>query len=213
VYQAEVTLNGRRLHPVVVDTGDGSSVTVTAAEWAAARPPGQKETTSIGYGLGGAVETGLAILPQIGVGRLTARNVEVRIEPAGGFSEGIGAAGRIGSGFLGRYRVLLDPRAGHMVFRPGPDADKPPLRSTSGLLLALARDRLRVLHVMRGSPAAQAGWKAGEEICAVDGRTIGPDYATDPTATWTAGTPGRTVRLTGCQPGATPRPLTLRTFY
>lgn len=213
VYQGEVTLNGRRLHPVVVDTGDGSSVTVTAAEWAAARPTGQRVTTSIGYGLGGVVETGLAILPQISVGRLTARNVEVRIEPAKGFSEGIGAAGRVGSGFLGRYRVLLDPRAGHMVFQPGPDADKPPLRSTSGLLLALMQDRLRVLHVMRGSPAALSGWSAGDTICAVDGRTIGPGYATDPSATWTAGKPGRTVQLTGCQPGARPRALTLRSFY
>lgn len=213
VYEGELTLNGRRLRPIVVDTGDGSSITVTAPEWAAARPPNQPVTSSIGFGLGGEVETGLTILPQIAVGGLSARNVEVRIEPAGGFSEGIGTAGRIGSGFLGRYRVLLDPRAGHMVFQPGPGADKSPLRSTSGLLLALARDRLQVLHIMRGSPAEQAGWKAGEAICAVDGKAIGPGYATDPSATWTAGEPGRTVRLLPCAPGATPRLLTLRRFY
>lgn len=213
VYEGEAVLRGRRLRPMIVDTGDGSGVTITPAEWTAARPNGVPVTTAIAYGLGGSTTVELAIVPLIRVGTLSARNVEVRVEPADGASRSIGAAGRIGSGFLGRYRVLLDPGASRMVLRPGPDADRPPPRSTSGLVLGLARDRLRVLHVMRGSPAEQAGWKTDNTICAVDGRAIDPGYAADPAAGWTAGEPGRIVRLTECTPGSRPRPLTLRRFY
>ena len=79
----------------------------------------------------------LAILPAVTLGQQAIRNVEVRVEPTGGFSETIGVAGRIGSGLLQRYRVLLDPTAGRMVLSPYADADAPPLRSTSGLLVGL----------------------------------------------------------------------------
>lgn len=211
VYVSEVTLGGARLRPMVVDTGDGSSVTVTAGGWANARLPGTRTTTAISFGLAGAVISTIGIVPTLRLGELTARNVEIRVEPAGGFSDSIEAAGRIGSGFLQNYRVLLDPTAGRMILSPGPHADQPPVRSTSGLLVGVARDRLKVLHVMRGGPAQAAGWKEGDMICAVDGQTIPADYPTSPLASWSAGTPGRTVALRMCD--GSERELTLRYFY
>lgn len=211
VYVSEVTLGAARLRPMVVDTGDGSSVTVTAGGWANARLPGTRTTTAISFGLAGAVISTIGIVPTLRLGELTARNVEIRVEPAGGFSDSIEAAGRIGSGFLQNYRVLLDPTAGRMILSPGPHADQPPVRSTSGLLVGVARDRLKVLHVMRGGPAQAAGWKEGDMICAVDGQTIPDDYPTSPLASWSAGTPGRTVALRMCD--GSERKLTLRYFY
>lgn len=211
VYVSEVTLGAARLRPMVVDTGDGSSVTVTAGGWANARLPGIRTTTAISFGLAGAVISTIGIVPTLRLGELTARNVEIRVEPAGGFSDSIEAAGRIGSGFLQNYRVLLDPTAGRMILSPGPHTDQPPLRSTSGLLVGVARDRLKVLHVMRGGPAQAAGWKEGDMICAVDGQTIPADYPTSPLASWSAGTPGRTVTLRMCD--GSERKLTLRDFY
>lgn len=211
VYESEVTLNGRRVRPMIVDTGDGSAMTVTRAEWQAARTGALPMTSAISYGLAGPAVSGLAIVPRIEVGGLAARDVEMRIEGPGGFSQRVGAAGRIGAGFLGRYRVLLDPGAGRMVLAPGPNADAPPVRSTSGLLLGVLPDRLRVLHVMRGGPAAASGWKDGDTVCSVDGARVAPGYAALPLARWTAGEPGRTVRLTICD-GAE-RTLTLRRFY
>jgi len=168
-------------------------------------------TTAISFGLAGAVTSTIGVAPELRLGELTARTVELRIEPVGGFSETIGVAGRIGSGFLQNYRVLLDPTAGRMVLSPGPHADKPPLRSTSGLLVGVDRDRLRILHVMRGGPAEQAGWRIGETICRIDGQPIPRDYATSALATWSAGMPGRTVRLGLCD--GSERTLTLRHFY
>ncbi|MEG3164870.1 PDZ domain-containing protein [Sphingomonas sp. PB2P19] len=211
VYESRATLGDHPLTPLVVDTGDGSSITVSDAGWKAARLTRLPTTTTIAFGLGGAAVSGLAIVPAIQLGQLTARSVEVRVEPPGGFSQSIGTAGRIGSGFLQNYRVLLDPGAGRMILAPGPRADAPPLRSTSGLLVGVERDRLKVLHVMRGGPAAAAGWKAGDTICRIDGTAIPTDYPTSALATWAVGKPGRVVELTGCD-GAV-RTLTLRNFY
>ena len=211
VYVSELTLGTSRLRPMVVDTGDGSAVTVTSGGWARSGLTAMPTTTAISFGLAGAVTSTIGVAPELRLGELTARNVELRIEPAGGFSETIGVAGRIGSGFLQNYRVLLDPTAGRMVLSPGIDADKPPLRSTSGLLVGVDRDRLRILHVMRGGPAEASGWRAGETICRIDGQPVPRDYATSPVAAWSAGAPGRTVALGLCEGGE--RRLTLRQFY
>ena len=211
VYIGEVTLGAARLKPMVVDTGDGSAITVTSEGWRAARLSGVRTTTAISFGLAGSVVSTIGIVPALAVGQLVARNVEVRVEPVGGFSDAIGAAGRIGSGFLQNYRVLLDPAAGRMVLAPEAGADEPPLRSTSGLLVGVEPARLRVLHVMRGGPAAAAGWREGDLICTIDGAPITRDYATTALATWSAGEPGRTVTLGMCD-GSTRR-LTLAEFY
>ena len=211
VYESSVTVDGRRLAPVIVDTGDGSAVTLSQASARAARVDALPTTTTISFGLAGETVSTLAILPAVTLGQQVVRNVEARVEPAGGFSETIGVAGRIGSGLLQHYRVLLDPAAGRMVLKPGADADAPPLRSTSGLLVGLERDRLAVLHVMRGGPAAAAGWQAGDMICRIDGQAVTPDYPTTPLAKWAVGTPGTKVALGMCD-GST-RTLTLARFY
>ncbi len=211
VFVSEVTLGGRRLRPMIVDTGDGSSVTLSREAWASTRLPGDRLTSALSFGLGGAIETDLTVLPTVRMGSLTARNVELNVERGGGFSAQTSTLGRIGSGFLQRYRVLLDPRAKRMILRPGRRADAMPLKSTSGLLVGLERDRLRVLHVMRHSPAAAAGWRAGEHICRVDGAAVTRDHLGSGEASWLAGTPGRVVRLEPC--GQPPRTLTLAAFY
>lgn len=211
VYESVVGLGHTRLSPVIVDTGDGSALTVTQAGWRAARLTSLPTTSAIGFGLAGPSVNDLAIAPTLKLGGLTAREVEVRIEPAKGFSESVGVAGRLGSGFLQRYRVLLDPGAGHMVLAAGPDADQPALRSTAGLLMGVAGDRLRVLHVMRGGPADKAGWREGDAICAIDGQPIPKDYVDSPMARWTVGKPGTMVRLRLCD--GTERSLTLARFY
>ncbi|MGO1303969.1 MAG: aspartyl protease family protein, partial [Sphingomonas parapaucimobilis] len=117
VYESMVGLGATKLSPVIVDTGDGSALTVTQAGWRAAKLTALPTTTAIGFGLAGPTVNDLAIVPSVRLGTLTAHEVEVRIEPPQGFSESVGAAGRIGSGFLQRYRVLLDPGAGRMILK------------------------------------------------------------------------------------------------
>ena len=205
LYLAELELGSRTVRPVIVDTGDGGMVSLTRSFWQASAPRAVRTTTAIAWGLGGAVESEVAVLPALRIGGLAAE-VELRVESDTGFSARKGAAGRIGGGLLRRHRVLLDPRAGRMVLATGERADWPVTRSTSGLMVAQEPDRLRVLHVMRGSPAAASGWRAGTEICAVDGTP-----AADGPRDWATGAPGRRVRLTLCDGGE--RMLTLARFY
>ena len=196
---------------MIVDTGDGATIAVSTEAWKSLGTERPETTTTVSYSVAGAVQSDLAVLPEIAVGESTLRQAETLIEPGGGFSSRMGASGRIGIGFLQRFRVLLDPRAGRMVMAATADTDRPPLRSTSGLLLSTASDRLRVLHVMRGGPAAAGGWQAGDEICSVDGTAISAAYATDPIALWQVAAPGRVVRLGLCGGGV--RALTLKSFY
>ncbi|WP_294018548.1 aspartyl protease family protein [Sphingomonas sp.] len=205
LYLSELDLGGRNLRPVIVDTGDGGMVSLTRSVWRASAPDTVRTTTAIAWGLGGVVENEVAVLPKLRIGGLAAE-VELRVEADTGFSARKGAAGRIGGGLLRRHRVLLDPRAGRMVLASGARADWPVTRSTSGLMVAQESGRLRVLHVMRGSPAATSGWRADTLICAIDGAPA----AVAP-RDWTTGAPGRHVRLTLCD-GAE-RTLTLTSFY
>lgn len=211
VYVSEMAIGAKTLRPLIVDTGDGNVVTLSSEAVRSAALATPVRTSTISFGLGGAIVTDLAILPEARFGATSARDVEVQIEPVGGFSHSIGMAGRIGSGLLQRYRVLLDPKAGHMVLAPGARARIPPVRSTSGVLVAFDSARLRMLHVMRGSPAAEAGLNAGDMICRIDGTAIPADYPRNPVAGWSIGAPGRTVALGLCD--GTARTLTLRRFY
>lgn len=205
LYLSELDLGGRNPRPVIVDTGDGGMLSLTRSFWQGSARAAVPTTTAITWGLGGVVESEVAILPALRIGGLAAE-VELRVESDTGFSARKGAAGRIGGGLLRRHRVLLDPRAGRMVLATGERADWPVTRSTSGLMVAAEAGRLRVLHVMRGSPAAANGWRAGTLICAVDGA-----LATQAPRDWTTGTPGRRITLTLCDGGE--RTLTLARFY
>lgn len=211
LYISEARIGDTRLRPMIVDTGDGASLTVSQDAWRALKVS-EPATTTISYGMSGPVTTELAVLPAVEIGEATLHQAEARVEPDGGFSTQVGAAGRIGLGFLQRYRVLLDPGAGRMVLAPNPAiAQTPTQRSTSGLLFSVSSDRLNVLHVMRGGPAAASGWQVGDQICSIDGAPVDSGYARQPIALWPIGTPGRVVALGMCGGGT--RSLTLRRFY
>lgn len=211
VFSSSASIGGRAVRPLIVDTGDGASLTLSRGAWSAARVRAPAVTTAIGYGLGGAIETELVVLPDVRLGALPPRPVEVRIEPAGGFSDQTGTAGRIGNGWLQRYRVLFDVMAGHLILAPNADAAAAPVKSTSGLLVGYDNGRFSVLHVMRGSPAAAAGWRVRDQICTVDEKPVPPPTGGTVETGWSADTPGRTITFGMCDGSV--RRLTLRQFY
>lgn len=211
LFRSEVTVAGHRLRPAVVDTGDGSSLTISRANWVAAGLGNARLTTTLGWGMGGVSIADTAVVSPVAFGELAIPESEIRIEDPGGFLTISSSAGRIGSGLLMRFRVLIDPGAGRMVLRPGKQIDTPVIRSTSGLLMHPEPTQLRVIHVMRNSPAASAGWRDGETICDVDGVAVADLTRLGGAINWGAGKPGTTVRLTLCD--GTRRSLTLRRFY
>ncbi|MBB5710341.1 aspartyl protease family protein [Sphingomonas xinjiangensis] len=211
LFRSEIAVAGRRVRPVVIDTGDGSSLTVSRANWVAAGYKGARLTTTLGWGMGGVSVADTAVVSSVSFGNLSVHESELRIEDPGGFLTVSGSAGRVGTGLLMRFRVLLDPGAGRMVLQPGKQIGAPVIRSTSGLLMHQDATQLRVVHVMRNSPAAHAGWRDGETICEVNGVAVADMTRLGGAINWGAGAPGTTVRLTLCD--GTRRALTLRRFY
>lgn len=211
LYLTQATLGRTRIRPLLIDTGDGGALSIARGAWRSAAIKGARVTSTIAYGAGGVVDAGLTVTDAVSLGGRPTGPIELRIEEDAGFARQVRVAGRIGTGLLLRYRVLLDPAAGQMVLAPNPTPPPAPPRSTSGLLLGYDRARLRVLHVMANSPAAKARWQADELICQVDGQPVAltPDGGVD--VRWGSDTPGRTVRLTLCD-GPT-RALTLAQFY
>jgi len=211
VWVTELSIAGTRVRPMLIDTGDGTWVSLARPAWLSTGYHGSAVTTTLGYGLGGPSVTEAAVLPDARIAGADTGEIEVRIEEANGYSGRAGLAGRIGSALLMRFRVLFDVKAGHMVLQPNAPDASPYIRSTSGLLMGYAGNSLRVLHVMRGSPAAESGWHQGDTICAANGTPITDVASAQALSGWTAGTPGTTVRLTLCD--GTQRRLTLRRFY
>lgn len=211
LYLTQATLGRTRVRPLLVDTGDGGALSIARSAWRAAAIKGARVTSTIAYGAGGVVDAGLTVTDAVSLGGLKTGPIELRIEEDGGFAKQARVAGRVGTGLLLRYRVLLDPGAGQMLLSPNPDASAPPLKSTSGLLLGYDRARLRVLHVMAGSPAAKTGWKPDDLICAVDSKPVSltPDGGVD--VRWGTAAPGRVVKLSLCD--GSERSLTLANFY
>ncbi|WP_213981895.1 aspartyl protease family protein [Sphingomonas sp. dw_22] len=211
VWVTELAIAGTRLRPMLIDTGDGTWVSLTRPAWLSTGYRGAQITTTLGYGLGGPSITEAAVIPNATIAGTDTGEIEVRIEDANGYSGRAGLAGRIGSALLMRFRVLFDVRAGRMVLQSAASDAAPYIRSTSGLLMGYAERSLRVLHVMRGSPAAETGWREGDAICVANGTPITDAASAQALSGWTAGPPGTAVRLTLCD--GTERTLTLRRFY
>ncbi|MET0310047.1 MAG: aspartyl protease family protein [Sphingomonas sp.] len=211
IWVTELSIAGTRLRPMLIDTGDGTWASLTRPAWLSTGYHGSAVTTTLGYGLGGPSVTDAAVVPNATIAGADTGEIEVRIEEPDGYSGRAGLAGRIGSALLMRFRVLFDVKAGHMVLQPAAPNAMPYIRSTSGLLMGYATNMLRVLHVMRGSPAAEGGWREGDTICAANGSPITDAASAQALSGWAAGTPGTTVRLALCD--GTERTLTLRRFY
>jgi predicted metalloprotease with PDZ domain len=80
-----------------------------------------------------------------------------------------------------------------------PDASAislPFAKDRSGLIAPPEKGRLKVLLVAPGSPADLAGWKAGNEIIAVDGHSIDAAFSASPVARWNQQPAGTVVSLT-----------------
>ena len=84
-------------------------------------------------------------------------------------------AGNVGLGVLGRFRLVTDFAGGRLWLGGDPAALAQPFpRDRLGLGLRKEGDVIVVQRVSPNSPAAEAGWSAGERIVAIDGVVAAP---------------------------------------
>ncbi len=130
-------------------------------------------STTLSSGVAGVEEGRVAVLTELSIGGILFP--QVPFEVPGGWTFENPAI--IGMPVIRRMRMVID--FPHDRIRAVPDARlilQPFRKDRSGLGAMRLPDRLRIVHVAEGSPAAAAGLHAGDEIIAIDDHALDADY-------------------------------------
>lgn len=211
-FYAVVTIPiGTRPLRLGIDTGlmDGLWLTAAAAE--TIEPLTQGRRTSLAtQGVNGVAVATLVIPGRLKFGAVEVSEVPVQISGPGD-APPEGFDGMIGLGLLRRLHAVLDVPAGTLLYAGADRAPTPLVRSTIGLQVLWDSGGVVVHHVMANSPAASAGWQAGDRICAVDGAAVTARAAGSSAYPWSSKPPGTKLTFRLCD--GTERVLVAQDFY
>ncbi|MBK8165003.1 MAG: aspartyl protease family protein [bacterium] len=162
-----------------LDTGQGGALTVFrryADEHGLLE--GRPTSRTKGGGVGGMIEMSTATLRSVTLAGFELRDVPTAFhrDDVGGAFDTAKLAGNLGAGILNRFRVTFDYAHDCLWLEPGRDFAEPMARDRLGLDVWRDGDTLVVEFVAPGSPAATAGWQAGERISALDGAPVSADW-------------------------------------
>ena len=201
--------------PVVVglDTGQGGALSVfrhyaDERGFLSGRPVSERR----GGGVGGATTMKVATLRSVTIAGYELKGVPAAFQATDvrGAFDTKRQEGNLGAGILSRFRVLFDYGRACLWLEPGADLGAPFPKDQSGLVLGWADGALAVEFVAPGSPAAEAGWKEGERVAALDGEPATAEWGRVLTR-WSEAKAGTTVRLTLAD--GTERVLVLKEYY
>ncbi len=176
----------------LLDLGSGGALALPKTYWGA-----RSELTKLPYaegrggGVGGSHSGRFVLVPRVTIAGKSFDNVPTELSAVGNDYDPTQMA-NVGIGILKEFAVDLDLGRDRIYLKAR--ADAPPFeRDRSGTGLELIGNQLKVIFVSPQGPAGAAGLKEGDEIVAVDGRKVTPDYyeAQD----WTRGNPGTRVVL------------------
>ena len=176
---AKVVVDGGGGEPrelqALVDTGGSTMTTLGMGKPGTADsvlPPDAPRVPMMGAtGLGNSPEE---ILHKTFATRLASLRIgPYEIErPTSSFSDAPHGFDLFGSELLRRFDVVLDYARSRMILTPNESFDEPPLSDCSGMMLVAAADDVsvrRVLFVVPGGPADEAGLQKGDELVSIDG--------------------------------------------
>ena len=167
-------------------------------------------TDTLAGGVGGITLHDEAMVRSLRLGGFELTDVPALISRSAVEEPKIGA--NIGMAVFSRFHLITDYAHDRLILIPDPSAMQRPFeKDRSGLHAMPTPDRLKVLLVSAGSPAAAQGWKAGDEIVAVNGEAVSPAFLTSPRARWTSEPAGTTVELTLTD--GSRRRLTLKDYF
>ena len=195
------------------DTGNGGALIIYPA-YAEAEGllEGRPRSTVMSGAVGGVRESDMATIRSLALAGFEVTEVPTVFPPPGPSAvDSDRTAGNVGLGVLGRFRLVTD-FAGDRLWLGADSAAlaQPFAQDRLGLSLRKETEAIVVQRVSPNSPAAEAGWTAGDRIAAIDGV---PAAELDAAAlrSVVSGPPGRTVRLT-LESGES-RVLESRDFY
>ncbi|HEX3363646.1 aspartyl protease family protein [Phenylobacterium sp.] len=209
-----VSVEGAAPVPFDFDLGNGSPLIVYGAYRDRAHLlDGKAQSLTLTSGVGGAKSDKMATVSSITLGGVQLASVPAAFPDAG--NDAVSSdrtAGNIGLPVFRRFRLITDYMHNAIWLTPDASALAEPFpKRRSGLMVSQDGERLKVILVAPGSPAAQAGWKAGAEITAIDGQKIGPGYLGSPLSHWSEGAPGTEITLSLADGSI--RKLTLADYY
>lgn len=209
-----VSVEGRPAIPVLFDVGNSGALSLFPAYWQqAGLLTGRRSSKTLSGAVGGLRERDVATLKSLQLAGVTLRDVPTVFDDAGGsVSSSDRLLGNLGLAVLARFRMVTDYSTDTLLLVPDARALRQPfLKDRSGLVALPVDGKLVVKLVAPGSPAAAAGWKVGEEVVAVDGQKVGPDYMGTALARWRYRAAGQKVVLTLAD--GSERKLTLKDYY
>lgn len=157
----------------ILDTGDRSSLTlfVPFVDRHKLRTAYNNKISLItGWGIGGPIPADVTRVRTFSIDTHTLNDIVTRMPllKTGGFAT-IDAAGSIGTGIFKRFRIVFDYTRKRMFMAPGASFAAPDPLDRSGLWLSMGDGGFKVMSVVEGSPAAEAGIRPDDIVTAVDG--------------------------------------------
>jgi len=190
----EAELDGRAAK-YLLDTGNSGAVLLHAWPDGTSRE-GASVATTVGWGVGGAIVGRLARGGSLRLGGHRIDAPALRVLEDGDPARGApGLAGNIGAAILSRFDVTLDYGRNAAWLAPNARFGAPFHVDRSGLRIHAGDGAFDVVAVMAGSPAAQAGLRAGDRIVEVDGAAAGGIALHAQRRAWQESAPGTRVAL------------------
>jgi len=157
-----------------LDTGSRGSLTLTpafAARNDLAARYGAKSEAITGAGMAGPVRSLLARGKMLKIGTVDVPLPVIAIarEGSGSFSR-TDIAGNVGFGVLRQFALTFDLPSDSIYFDRYVGFGTPDVADRGGLWVERAADGYKVVDVVAGGPAAEAGLKAGDTIVEINGR-------------------------------------------
>lgn len=186
-----ITIGANQPIQATLDIGNGGSLMLANAYW-----KDRPDLASLRFaetqtgGVGGLKTARRVMLPEITFAgqKLTDVPAVLNTDPTALPTSG----GNVGIELLKPFVVSIDDTGGVMFLKATGNIHAFH-RERAGIRTEHGGDRLKVAYVSPDGPGAAAGLRVGDEILAIDGTKVGPDYYQR--EEWTRGEAGRKVRL------------------
>jgi hypothetical protein len=161
-----------------IDTGAGNALTffTPTVERLHLRDAFTPSVTMVtGLSVGGYTHGVLVRLPRVDIGPFSFEQVVAELSlDADGYFAASQNAGNLGGELWRRFTVTLDYANGCMYLTANDAFNVPFAGPRSGLVPAVVDGAVKVIYVLEGGPAAEAGVHAGDTIVALNGVVLAP---------------------------------------